>query len=146
MSRIFAGVIPDYSVLQGKRICIVEDDADQLALLRGMLKDSGSEATYLRSGRKAWQWLAEEAVDLILIDVMMPDMDGWELCSRLRESGANRSTPIVFTTCVIRPEQETLMSDPVARTLSLAKPFKRDRLFRMLERALQPAMHSEGVH
>lgn len=136
MRAVKAKEYPDYGILMNKRICVVEDDRDQMEIIRGLLKDSECEATYLRSGQAAWRWLGNERVDLILIDVMMPDLDGWEVCSRLREAGANQTTPIIFTTCLIRREQEKLMSDPVARTLSLAKPIKRSTLFRAIGEVL----------
>lgn len=128
---------PDYTVLQGKRICIVEDDPFQVAVLRVLLKRSGGDIISFRRGMEALVWLERERVDVILVDVMLPDVDGWELCSKLRAGGANRNSPILFTTCVIEEEQESLMSDPGASTLSLAKPLTRERLFGAIERLLK---------
>jgi CheY-like chemotaxis protein len=123
--------------LEGKRICIVEDDPFQAAVVRLLLKRSEVEAVFFRSGLEALKWLQHEAVDVILVDVMLPDLDGWEVCAKIRGGGPNRTTPIIFTTCVIEREQEAVMSDPAARTLSLAKPLDRERLLGAMATVLQ---------
>jgi CheY-like chemotaxis protein len=124
-------------LLEGKRICIVEDDPFQAAVVRLLLKRSEVEAVFFRSGLEALKWLQHEAVDVILVDVMLPDLDGWEVCAKIRGGGPNRTTPIIFTTCVIEREQEAVMSDPAARTLSLAKPLDRERLLGAMSTVLQ---------
>ncbi|MEY3001373.1 MAG: hypothetical protein RL648_1587 [Verrucomicrobiota bacterium] len=124
-------------LLEGKRICIVEDDPFQAAVVRLLLKRSEVEAVFFRSGLEALKWLQHEAVDVILVDVMLPDLDGWEVCAKIRGGGPNRTTPIIFTTCVIEREQEAVMSDPAARTLSLAKPLDRERLLGAMATVLQ---------
>jgi CheY-like chemotaxis protein len=124
-------------LLEGKRICIVEDDPFQAAVVRLLLKRSEVEAVFFRSGLEALKWLQHEAVDVILVDVMLPDLDGWEVCAKIRGGGPNRTTPIIFTTCVIEREQEEVMSDPAARTLSLAKPLDRERLLGAMSTVLQ---------
>lgn len=131
---------PDMTLLEGKRICIVEDDPLQLAVLRVLLKRSGAKVTEFRSGLAALEWLESKPVDIILVDVMLPDVDGWEVCAQVRERGANQGSPILFTTCVIEEEQESVMSDPTALTLSLAKPLTRERLFTAMERLLTPSV------
>jgi CheY-like chemotaxis protein len=124
-------------LLEGKRICIVEDDPFQAAVVRLLLKRSEVEAVFFRSGLEALKWLQHEAVDVILVDVMLPDLDGWEVCAKIRGGGPNRTTPIIFTTCVIERDQEEVMSDPAARTLSLAKPLDRERLLGAMSTVLQ---------
>ena len=126
----------DPSILKNKAVCIIEDDPDQGAILRGMLDECKCEVTLFTTGEDALEWLMENAVDVILADVMMPGLDGWELHSRVREAGPNRQTPYIFTTCVISTSQELLMSDVPAKTLSLAKPFSRDKLLKAIARLM----------
>ena len=126
----------DPSILHKKEVCIVEDDPDQAAILQGMLDNCKCEVILFTTGEDALEWLMENAVDVILADVMMPGLDGWELHSRIRERGPNRQTPFIFTTCVISTSQETLMSDVPAKTLSLAKPFSRDKLLKAIARLM----------
>lgn len=127
------------TLFEGKRICIVEDDPFQVAVLRVLLKRSGLEVVAFQRGVAALAWLKQERVDVILVDVILPDVDGWEVCATIREGGANQRTPILFTTCVIEEEQESVMSDPSALTLSLAKPLTRERLFAAMERLMTTA-------
>lgn len=127
---------PDPTILKGKQVCIVEDDPDQIDIIRSMLEGTGSYLEIFTTGEDALTWLMAREADLILADVMMPGLDGWELHSRIRENGPNQSTPLIFTTCVINRNQEALMSDIPAQTLSLAKPFDRNKLLKAVSRLL----------
>jgi CheY-like chemotaxis protein len=127
---------PDPSFLMGKAVCLVEDDPGQVDIIRAMLLDSGSRLEAFTACEPALDWLMRTPVDLILCDVMMPGLDGWELHARIRGAGPNAGTPFIFTTCVINKNQEPLMSDLRARTLSLAKPFDKPTLLRTIRRLL----------
>lgn len=127
---------PRPDLLKGKTVCIVEDDSDQMAIIQSMLADSGCDLEIFSGGDEALQRLLKNPVDLILADVMMPGMDGWALHSQVRASGPNQQTPFIFTTCVIDKNQETLMTDIPARTLTLAKPFDRETLLRSVARVM----------
>ncbi|GEM_PF-4184726 len=97
------------------RLLIVEDDASTLELLQKMLHRSGCHLATARNGREALQCLAESAVDLILLDLMMPEMDGFEFLTRLRATPAWREIPvIVLTAKELEPhEQQHLRAHPV---------------------------------
>jgi len=124
----------DDSILIGRTICIIEDDPSQLDILSSMLADAAGELLLFDSAEDALQLLLEREVDLILADVMMPGMDGWSLHSKIRNGGPNSQTPFIFTTCVISKNEEPLMSDVPAHTLSLAKPFDKKTLLRAIGR------------
>lgn len=112
-------------LLRGKRVCLIDDDSGQAILLRGCLKGLDAEITAFSSASEARTYLLENPVDYIFCDVMMPEMDGWELHSAVRLAGANKDTPFVFTTCLISPQQERGMADLKSRCLTLAKPLRR---------------------
>lgn len=79
-------------------ILIVDDSADSVALLNSMLKGLYRTKIAL-SGEKALELACtEEAPDLILLDVMMPGMDGYEACRRLKENPATSEIPVIFLT------------------------------------------------
>jgi CheY-like chemotaxis protein len=127
---------PSPELLREKTVCIIEDDPDQLNIMQSMLGDSGCIQEIFTSGDEALERLMEKSMDLILADVMMPGLDGWELHSQVRAAGPNRQTPFIFTTCVINRNQETLMTDIPAQTLSIAKPFSKDKLLKSIARLL----------
>jgi DNA-binding response OmpR family regulator len=79
-------------------VLIVDDNSDNLRVLTGILETSGYNAAIAMSGAEALVFLTKEQPELILLDVMMPGMDGYELCGRLKESSATREIPVIFLT------------------------------------------------
>jgi CheY-like chemotaxis protein len=75
------------------RILVVDDDPTNTKLLTFLLRDEEYEVTAVHSPHEALKTLAERAYDLIILDVLLPDMDGLELCRRIR---AASTTPIIF--------------------------------------------------
>ncbi len=83
---------------KGLKILVVEDEADTLDILDKMLTRRGVEVITARHGLQALARLDESEPDLILCDVMMPKMDGYELCKRIRSHPRYYHLPIVFLT------------------------------------------------
>ncbi len=69
----------------GPRVLIVDDDAGMRAFVRASLETEGFDVRDAASAREGLDVLAEEPLDLILLDVMMPGMDGWEMLQRVQE-------------------------------------------------------------
>lgn len=132
------------NLLRGKRVCLVDDDSSQSLLLRGCLKGLETEIVSFSSAVHAEAYLAENPVDYIFCDVMMPEMDGWELHSAVRLAGANRDTPFVFTTCLISQRQERGMADAESRCLTLAKPLRRKAILDAVARLEEAEAASSG--
>lgn len=78
------------------RILIAEDDVTSLEFLAGGLRENDYDVVATHDGREALSVLARESFDLIILDVMMPHIDGWEVLSRLRQHSIN--TPVLFLT------------------------------------------------
>ena len=79
-----------------ERILIAEDDADLLKLFQTVLKKEGYEVIPVEDGVQALRYLNREYVDMIISDIMMPNMDGYELIRALRNAG--QKTPILLIT------------------------------------------------
>ncbi len=80
------------------RILLVDDDPDILEFLEYNLKKEGFETDVAKSGTKALELVSKNSYDLIILDVMMPYMDGMETCEKIREITPDSGTLIVFLT------------------------------------------------
>lgn len=81
-----------------EKILVVDDDVDTLRLVGLMLQRQGYQIVAANNGKQALSLAESENPDLILLDVMMPDMDGYEVTRRLRASPITSSTPIIMFT------------------------------------------------
>ena len=91
-----------------KRILVVDDEIESVKLIGLMLQRRGYEIVAARSGVQALDKAQSENPDLVILDVMMPDMDGYEVCRRLRANPATTSLPIIMFTA------KTMIDDKVA--------------------------------
>ena len=86
---------------------MVDDTPDNLSLMSGLLKDL-YKVKVANNGEKALQIAASDSPpDLILLDIMMPGMDGYEVCSRLKADDKTRDIPVIFLTAKAEVEDET---------------------------------------
>lgn len=80
------------------RIMVVDDEPDLLRLLEKFLSRRGYGVIPVSSAMECLEKVKAEKPDLILLDVMMPDMDGWELCRTLKDSEETKDIPVVMLT------------------------------------------------
>jgi len=78
------------------RILVVDDSPNTLSLLTDILRDDGYKVRTASSGHEALKAVAVETMDLILLDVKMPDMDGYEVCRQLKADERSRGIPVIF--------------------------------------------------
>jgi PleD family two-component response regulator len=79
-------------------VLVVDDTLGNLRLLGSLLGEEGYDVRPVSSGRQALQAVEHDLPDLILLDVNMPVMDGYEVCRRLRETEHARTVPVIFVT------------------------------------------------
>jgi len=91
--------------VQKMKILIVDDEPMNIALLANALKDSYEICT-AQNGHDAISRVKEESPDLLLLDIMMPEMDGFQVCRIIRAEGAYADTPVIFVTALDSPEGE----------------------------------------
>lgn len=116
-------------------ILVVEDERDLLRVLTYNLKQAGFDVVGAADGETALRAMREERFDLVLLDLMLPDIDGFEVCARLRADAATREVPVVVLSAV---------SDLAARQRAtelgvqeyLVKPFDPERLMRVIRETL----------
>lgn len=117
------------------RILIVDDDPNTLEILRRWLNREGYATVSADNGPACLQALGKEVVDVIVLDVMMPGMDGLQVCERLRESDAWRGIPVVLLTA--KDDLETRSRGMMLGVSEyLTKPVNKLELFARLEAQL----------
>lgn len=118
-----------------KKILIVDDDELILIALGELLRPQGYEVHTSARPAQALERLEKERFDLLVLDVIMPEMDGFELCRRIREKEIQKETPIIFLTAKSRDEDREKGLEAGAN-LFLSKPISPDRLLALISQAL----------
>lgn len=77
-------------------ILIVDDNVTNLKVLLGILRDQGFDTRPATSAQQALRMVARQVPDLVLLDINMPEIDGFELCRRLRENARTIRVPVLF--------------------------------------------------
>jgi DNA-binding response OmpR family regulator len=111
------------------RILIAEDEADIRELIAVSLQFSGHEVVSVADGRQAVEAAAQEPFDLILLDVRMPVMNGYEACRKMRQAELTHNTPIVFLSAKGQ-ESEVALGHQAGATDYILKPFAPSELAR----------------
>ena len=104
------------------RALVVEDDPDMGLLLVQLLGERGLAATLLQTGKPAVAWAQKHKPDLVLLDLMLPDMDGVDICRALKLDRATNLIPIVMVTGLAQDE-DRIRGLEVGANYYLTKPF-----------------------
>lgn len=88
------------AIAPGAGVLVVDDTLENLRLLAGMLGAAGYEVRPVPSGRQALQAARQSPPEVILLDITMPEMDGFETCARFKAEEALREIPIIFLTAL----------------------------------------------
>jgi two-component system OmpR family response regulator len=122
--------------MPGERLLLVDDEDNLRSMLDAALRHNGFEITSVASGRAALEAVHGVEPDLVLLDVMLPDLDGFEVCRRLRAAG--QRTPVLFLTARDGTEDKvrglTLGGDDY-----LVKPFSLEELVARVQAILRRA-------
>ena len=94
--------------MKKETILVVDDEQDLLDLIEYNLKKENYTVLRAEDGEQALQMAREHTVDLVLMDIMMPKMDGIEACRQMREDSALKHIPVIFLTA--DAEQETVIA------------------------------------
>jgi two-component system chemotaxis response regulator CheY len=118
-------------------ILVVDDDPDILEALSEILEAEGFEIRRARNGKEALERLEPDPPRLILLDLMMPVMDGWEFAQRMRQKPqAISSIPLI----VLSADRNVgSKASDIGAVGHLAKPFELNDLLELVRRSLEPA-------
>ncbi|MCR4908158.1 MAG: response regulator [Lachnospiraceae bacterium] len=115
-------------------VVVVDDDIANLKLAGQLLSDAGIRVTAMRSGAMLLKYLEKNRPELILLDVMMPEMDGFETLKKLKESPA-KDIPVIFLTAKENEESKEKGLEMGAIDF-IRKPFIPDDLIKRVKEAL----------
>ncbi len=129
------------AIVKGAHLLIVDDEDNLRSMLAAALQHHGFVVSTAADGRQALDIIPKERPDLVLLDVMMPDLDGFEVCRRLRTEGDR--TPVLFLTARDSTEDKvrglTLGGDDY-----LQKPFSLDELIARAQAVLRRTSDRRG--
>lgn len=121
--------------MQKKRILIVEDEESLLKLETILLTVKGYEVSGVLNGNDALQKISDEKFDLILLDIMLPDIDGFEVCNRIKNDPHSSSIPVVMLTAKKSPADHE-RGIACGSCAYLTKPFKSAMIIEVIEKIL----------
>lgn len=119
-----------------ERVLVVEDSATQAAQVAALLKESGYAVDVARSGEEALALAKAERFDLVLTDIVMPGMGGFELCRRLKADPRYADTPVVLLTGLSDP-LDIIRGLECGADNYITKPFTREHLLGRLRHVLE---------
>lgn len=104
------------------KVLCVDDEPQNLRLLEVLLAGNGYEVIKAENGRQALEIVRHQAVDIILLDIMMPEMDGFEVCRLLKSNEKYRNIPVIMITSLTSREDRIKGIDAGAEDF-ISKPF-----------------------
>ncbi len=117
--------------LRGKRVLVVDDDMRNIYAISSLLEARGVDVAFAENGKSAIEQLSKETFDLVLMDVMMPEMDGYETMQAIRADERFSSVPIIAVTAKALKEDRDRCFAAGASDY-LPKPVDPDKLFQLV--------------
>ena len=117
-------------------ILIVDDNLNNLNLLINILKERGHRIRPVRDARLALSAISKEAPDLVLLDIIMPEMDGYEFCEHLKEDESTKHIPVIFLSA-LEEIVDKLRAFSVGGVDYITKPFHYQEVMARVETHLK---------
>jgi len=121
-----------------KRIVCIEDEPEMIDLFKLILTRRGYEVIGANGGRQGLELVKEIKPDLVLIDLMMPDMDGWEVYQSLKADETTQHIPVIVVTAKAQSIDRVLGLHIAKVNDYIAKPFSPSSLLESIEQVLSP--------
>jgi DNA-binding response OmpR family regulator len=118
--------------MRKKRILVVEDEESLLKLESILFASKGYAVTAVRDGKSALEALAAERPDVVVLDIMLPDLDGFEVCRLIKENPEHRSLPVIMLTAK-KSSQDLERGRLAGADAYLTKPFKSVKVLEVIE-------------
>lgn len=125
---------------ESRKILVVDDDPDMVSVLNQILVGEGFEVVSLSDGEEALKFLQKSQADALVTDVMLPRMDGWTLCKKIKQNPATRNLPVLVLTAKGEDTSE-LMSYESGADEHIAKPFNNDHFISVIRQLTLKKVH-----
>lgn len=121
---------------QSKRLAYIEDETEMIDLVRLILGRQGFTVLGANGGREGLDLVRKELPDLVLLDLMMPDMDGWDVYHQIRSEVQTRDIPVIVITAKAQ-DIDKILGLRVAKVEDyISKPFSPQELIERIEQVL----------
>ncbi|MGF1512685.1 MAG: response regulator transcription factor [Elainellaceae cyanobacterium] len=144
----------DNTAGENKRLLLIDDDPNLILLVKDYLEFRGYDVITAENGREALDILGEDMPDMIICDVMMPEMDGYSLVEHVRQDPKTNWIPVLFLSAKGQ-SQDKVKGLSTGADVYMVKPFEPEELVAQVESSLkqasrlmvrQPAHSADGVH
>jgi len=125
-----------------RTVLIVDDERDTNDILASLVKARGFEPIQVYSGAQVWAAVKEQQPEVVLLDLMLPDIDGFAICDRLKRNRETNLIPIVMVTA-LQDAHHRAAGVRVGANGYLIKPFTPDQLYEAISQAI--AWHDEHL-
>lgn len=112
---------------------IVDDEEDVTSLLAQMLRKEGYEVYEAYSGKDAFKRVKQAKPDLVLLDVMMPEIDGWEVCRRLKTNADTADITVAMLTVKSSYKDMVKSLKEANADWHISKPIKKDKFIKTIK-------------
>ena len=112
-----------------RTIMVVDDNADIVAILKAILEDKGYALQFAYSGQEAFNLLGEQKPDLIILDILMPTIDGLKVLTRLKGDPDTASIPVILLTSKVE-YKDVLIGYKMGANYYITKPFTKGQLLK----------------
>lgn len=116
-----------------KKILIVEDEESLLKLESILLTSKGYEVEGVADGLAAMEAVKKSQPDLVLLDIMLPEIDGFEVCRRIKEDPETRDIPVIMLTAK-KSREDMARGEEVGADWYITKPFKSAMVIETIQR------------
>jgi len=122
---------------KGKKVLVVDDEPDIVNILKIMLETAGYQVATANDGQEAIDAVIKSPPDVVMLDVMMPNVHGYAVCQRIKENKALAQVKVMILTAKSFVADRRL-ADQVGADMFMGKPLNRDEILAGLEKLLAP--------
>ncbi len=121
--------------MEKNKILVVEDEESLLRLESILLTSKGYEVVGARNGQQALDAILSDRPDLVLLDIMLPEIDGFEVCSRIKSNPETKAIPVIMVTAK-KTGEDMARGEASGADWYITKPFKSAMVIETIQRFL----------
>lgn len=116
------------------KILLVDDEPDIVIVSKMVLEKEGYEVIVAKNGEQCMNMLEKDRPDLILLDIMLPGLDGWEICKKIKKDATTKDIPVVMFT--VRVSEKSVERSLEYADAQIGKPFETVELLNTIKHLL----------